>query len=469
VLIVAMLLSAIIGISLVSYINLCTTSLRLSDRSFYQNAAVNLAEVGVEEAMYCYNQLDNVSTATAAWTTPTAIASTLTNSGWVINSTDNSVSCALSGTAGPNVSSQVKIYCSAYNPSSSSTPVVVSKSIVTLADGTQLTKMLEVTLRKRSLFVNGLVAKNGITWVGHPNADSWNSDPDNNPATAAVAYSAAVENANCTIGASNGDIALGSSGNVYGYSRTGTSGSTSGGSVHGLGTTTNDTSRISNDFSANFPALTIPSPTTVNTVVSGSVPTDYPRSGDGINTSDGKYYYNFGAGTAISSATTIGGSIPNKDVVFLMNNHGGVNVMSFHGSSALTVTSGASLTLYTNGNFDVHGNGLVNGSTSAPAQPAKLIIYGTSTTPGGQSITVGGNGKLAAAIYAPNAAVTLQGGGSSGAVLGSIVGNSISMNGGTDFHYDEALANLCTGNPFGIVKWRELQTPDERAPYASKF
>src|SRR5437870_3803842 len=60
VLITALILAAIIAISLTSYIKLALNSLTLADRSFYQNAAVNLTEVGIEEAMYCYNQLDNV-------------------------------------------------------------------------------------------------------------------------------------------------------------------------------------------------------------------------------------------------------------------------------------------------------------------------------------------------------------------------------------------------------------------------
>ncbi|MEX2044897.1 MAG: hypothetical protein WD941_06045, partial [Opitutus sp.] len=51
-LIVAMILCAVIGISLVSYLQLSRTALGLSNRGVYNNAAVNLAEQGLEEAMY---------------------------------------------------------------------------------------------------------------------------------------------------------------------------------------------------------------------------------------------------------------------------------------------------------------------------------------------------------------------------------------------------------------------------------
>lgn len=45
VLIVAMLMAAIIGISLVSFIKLSNNSLKQANRTFYANSAMNLAEV----------------------------------------------------------------------------------------------------------------------------------------------------------------------------------------------------------------------------------------------------------------------------------------------------------------------------------------------------------------------------------------------------------------------------------------
>lgn len=39
------------------------------------------------------------------------------------------------------------------------------------------------------------------------------------------------------------------------------------------------------------------------------------------------------------------------------------------------------------------------------------------------------------------------------------------MNGGTNFHYDEALANLNGGGGYRTSRWKELQSATERAPY----
>jgi hypothetical protein len=51
--------------------------------------------------------------------------------------------------------------------------------------------------------------------------------------------------------------------------------------------------------------------------------------------------------------------------------------------------------------------------------------------------------------------------------MGSVVAKSISMNGGTNFHYDEALGNLNGGGGYRTSQWKELQTAPERSPYTA--
>ena len=47
------------------------------------------------------------------------------------------------------------------------------------------------------------------------------------------------------------------------------------------------------------------------------------------------------------------------------------------------------------------------------------------------------------------------------------------MNGNAAFRYDEALLDYAnttgTGNPWGILKWRELTQVSERAAYTTQF
>src|SRR5688500_17871450 len=73
-LIVAMVLCGVIGISLVSYMHLGRSALTLSNRAVYNNAAMNLAEQGIEEAMYGVNQLvANPAYTWPDWTTDATV------------------------------------------------------------------------------------------------------------------------------------------------------------------------------------------------------------------------------------------------------------------------------------------------------------------------------------------------------------------------------------------------------------
>ncbi len=451
VLIVAMLIAGIIGVSLASYLKLSITSLNSANRSFYANSSVDYAEIGIEQAMACFYSVTAGTAAATAW------------SGWTLNTGTNEATRAFPTdspyyyTPGPGARAQVRVYVKNYTYSG--TPYIVVKSTITPATGRPIEKWVRISLRSRSLFSNGLVAKNVIDWAGHPSADSWNSKPD--PALAAVPYSVGVRLSNCTVGcvsATNGAIDL-ANGTVMGNVATG------GGTVAGSATITGT---VSTDFSATFPAVSVPVPVTVNSPTSISGTTTFPSAavGTAINAADSTYYYDFGSSYNI--AINGGGKniqiAAGTKVVFILNNHLNNPAISIGGNAFMNVNAGATLKVYTNGNLAMAGNGVANSNV----EPATLQIYGTRTTTG-QTITVSGNGQLRAAVYAPFAAVTANGGGATGQIQGSIVAESIDMNGGPDFHYDQALGNLGAGVGVGVSLWKELQTADERALYASKF
>jgi hypothetical protein len=468
VLIVAMLLAAIIAVSLASYLQLANNSLKQASRSFYSNSAMNVAEIGLEQAVACFNQLDN-TTVTDAWDdwTLDATAYHATTS-----PTTPSAKRVFTGfDVGPNAVGTITVYAQHYAGSTAYSPIIVAKSSISQPNGPPIEKYIEVTLRKRSLFANGLVAKDDVEWVGHPSAASWNSDPDNDPSTASIPYSDAVKQANVTVGSLRGDIGL-AGGEVWGYAKTGPDGSISGGSVHGLGTTTDDATRRTNDFNATFPTVTTPAPATFNTI-SSSITTDTILPGgtdvgttvteDGVTKT--VYYYKFNSGVGINLGGGDDFTIDtNKNVVLLLENHEGTGAISSTGTSQWIIQSGATLNVYTNGNVDIAGNGMVNNNS----QPKQCFFWGTRTTDG-QTITISGNGQLKAVVYAPNASVTLNGGGANGKMMGSVVAKNITMNGGTEFYYDESLSNITYGNPYGISKWRELQSATERAVYATQL
>jgi hypothetical protein len=455
VLIVAMIIAGVIGISLASYLKLSISSLHSANRSFYGNSSLDYAEIGIEQAMACF------------YTASTGVAPATAWSGWTLDAATSEATRTFPTantfyTPGPGAKGQVRVYVKGYNFSGS--PFIVAKSTVTPATGAPIEKYVRVALRSRSLFSNGLVARDSIDWNGTPSADSWNSDPDNDPSTAAIPYSVAVRTANCTVGtvsATNGALDL-ANGTVHGSVATG------GGSVAGSPTITGS---VTYDFSASFPNITSPATAslTVNPIAANITATStFPSAavGNAINAADNTYYYTFGAGSGID----VNGGGRNiqiaagQKVVFILESHTGVPAIRIGGNSFMNINAGGSLTIYTNGNLAMAGNGVANANPS----PASCLIYGTRTTTG-QTFTVSGNGQLRAALYAPNAAVTANGGGASGQIQGSIVAHSINMNGGPDFHYDQALGNLGAGAGVGVSQWKELQTAAERAAYAANL
>ena len=122
-------------------------------------------------------------------------------------------------------------------------------------------------------------------------------------------------------------------------------------------------------------------------------------------------------------------------------------------------TDPASLTIYAYGDLAISGNGaLVGGKipgANIGADPTKLQIYGLA--PSSQSFDIGGNGNLAAAIYAPHANIKFNGGGSSGYFAGATVANNITVNGnGYRIRYPEEMSNDSSSNVYTISRWLEL-------------
>ena len=71
---------------------------------------------------------------------------------------------------------------------------------------------------------------------------------------------------------------------------------------------------------------------------------------------------------------------------------------------------------------------------------------------------------MTAAIYAPNADVTISGNAN---FNGAAVSNSITLNGGVYFHYDEGLADFYGDDPtFKIDSWTEIYNQEDRIDFS---
>jgi type II secretory pathway pseudopilin PulG len=126
--------------------------------------------------------------------------------------------------------------------------------------------------------------------------------------------------------------------------------------------------------------------------------------------------------------------------------------ISVSGQSQIILQPGVSAKIYFAGNVSVSGKGILNTNN----QPADLQLFGIQPAAGvSKSVSLGGNAQMSAALYAPGHDVTINGGGSSGHVYGSLVGKTMSMNGVTNLHYDEALSGTGAVANYKIVSWYE--------------
>jgi hypothetical protein len=138
--------------------------------------------------------------------------------------------------------------------------------------------------------------------------------------------------------------------------------------------------------------------------------------------------------------------------------------ISISGQGQIALGDGVIASFYLAGNASISGNGITNGTGSSNgnsgslptnSRPANVILYGIKPTSGTQSISLSGNANMEASIYAPDADVSLSGGGNNGTFYGAIVGNTVTMTGVTSVHYDQALASAGFVTDYKIASWFE--------------
>lgn len=465
-LLIASIVSMVLMLLVTSYLNLVSTTAKTSNQSYHGTAALNLAENGLEEALYEINE---------ARAGRTAFGGNWNKSGTVATRTfSNDFSVGQTST-GNSVTVQVTNYTLA------TAPTIKARAVVNLPDGNIAEKWVELKLESVPYSVPastapafpGLVAKYQIKFNGNnPTVDSWNSDPDGDPATAAVAFDSTAKNDKGFVGSldvrvdqltvQNADIF----GYVSTYADTNINNNVGpNGSILAKDSPTGtriDNRRVSTDFVATLPDVVAPSVTPITIpAITGS--TNLPRAGDAAV--GGKYYYNV-PGISMSGNSSNKVNITSSDVILIVPSPYNV---SFGGQSSLNIASGASLQLFAGGNVDIGGNGVANGSltdsitTTNAQQPIKFQVWGTAAANGasaGQTISIKGNGALSGVVYAPNGSVTIVG---NGDILGSVVGNDITLTGNAMFHYDESLGtpdwnkNSDSGStPLKVAQWREL-------------
>lgn len=437
VLIVTLLVMALLALSVGSYLSLNLTTSRIARRSYNQNAAFHLAEAGAEEALWSFNQAQAQNP--DAW------------QGWTVQG--SAAWRKFEGfDLGGNTAGSIKVYVDNTSPGSGSKPHAVALAQVGSDSLSAGSRMLEITLSRRSYFANGIVARDSVKFSGtNTTVDSWNSDPDNDAATAAIPYGDTVRSDRGSIAtlAVENTAMLVNQADVWGYVATGGGAPEVGtnGSIRGADTPEDvqiDPARVTTDFSADLPMLTAPIDGTPIATVGDTLGTIGETTRwriSSISLNGNKTLTILGDVTLILTATT--GS-----------------ALDVTGNASIIIPDGSSLTVYVESDLKVAGNGFANDNT----RPSSCRIYGTNTAD--QDIHLAGNGALKAVVYAPNADVQING---NGDIMGAVVGRVVTFTGNAAFHYDESLAYEGDNTPFGVTRWRELTNAADQAAWQSVF
>ncbi len=421
-LIMALVLSALIGV----YLSTVVQEVRNTHQTRLTLESINVAETGAEDALHSLINGD--------WT------------GWESGSFGYSREITLPGGLANEVRS-VRTFIDPYsNPNQI---VIVTEGEITHPFGFSSSRRIRIDLGRTSFFSNGITSREGIVLSGgNAYVDSYNSNnghyhPDNRNDFGSIASVSIEEDA---VNVGNAE--------VFGYVATGKEqpGVGPNGKVWGFDTPAGvnvDPSRISTDFYASFPEVQIPPPP-------GLVFTSY--SGNTIGAAGEERYYRL-------DKLDIGGNntvVIHGHVTLILDGNGTPSNGTFDikGNGQLIVAPNSSLQLYVTGDVAVAGNGMANQTHNS--QPQNLLVFGVAPAGSNQKLAFSGNAQMSSAIYAPNAEITLNGGGHSGAFFGSIVGKSVRLNGGPSFHYDEALRDLGTDGSFSLISWRELISPASR-------
>jgi hypothetical protein len=443
VLLASLIISAIMGVTLASYLIMTQSQHRSVVRSQVWNTSMVLTEAGVEDGLAMINKYNGNFGNLHLWTNNVSSEnwSALGNNtyharryvsvdGWGTNYYDVYIT---------NVNNRPVVTASgvaSWNPAIAATPMAffASAGDTTPSTGGRLAKRtVSVMTRPDPLFAVAMAAISTIDMNGNGiTTDSFDSFDPNHSVNGLYPYgqiSMVKSNGDvCTLATIIDSISVGNA-NINGMAKTGPNGTVE------VGPSGYVSGGVDDDFNVKFPDVTLPSGTwiPVSTI---------PITIDGISypnkiVSNGDYLL-----TGLSSSLYIA-----SNVTCRIRISGNVNLT---GNDEIKIDNGASVKLYMQGSsFKVSGNGFVNDNGNA----ASLYYFGL---PSNSAIVFGGNGGFVGAIYAPQAAFSLGGGGNDKKdFIGASVTKSVKMNGHFNFHYDEYLRTIGPGRGYIPIAWAE--------------
>lgn len=428
-LLTAMLFATGIALVLGTYLTLSRTSLKVAHRAFFANDATNLAEAGLEEALYCFNQMTVGTAAATAW------------SGWTISGA-NAMRTLTPINRDQSAIGLIKVYVKGYDASDAA-PYIVSQAVVTPFDGgAPITKTVHLMINLNAgTTTHGLVALNGLALNTATYADSYISNPTSSPTGPWLVYPAGGARNFTSVAVLAGTVTIGT-GQIKGNLYLGT-GVASPGASKVTGT-------ITVDYTATFPFPAYPAAAGVSQSydLASTIPARLPRVGD-LPAADGRYYY-FCVSTSICSFSVAA----NSNVTIVGTASVGMPITS---TTQITLPTTSTLYVYMTDAFTISATAL-----NASGWAGALKIYTTTTT----ACTVGNASQVSACIHAPNADLQATGKSNANLLCGRFIAKTISASHTQNIHYDESLQPTASALTYNVTRWLELQSAADRATVA---
>lgn len=407
-LMLTLVLSLAIGTVLASYLGLIGSRYKVTKRSQSWNSAIPVLESGIEEALtHLQDDLNNAGA-----------------NGWTLGVLSGQQVYSKQRTFADGSYFLVNIYNAGFG--ASNTPYIYSSGFVRgpLSSASYISRTAKVAGTNQPLirFAFGAVGTIQLNGNGLA-ADSFNSS---NPALSNNGqYDSGKTSTNGNVASVYGPVDFGNhsiSGNLY----LGPSASSSVASSQVSG-------NVYNDFNVSFPDVVLPTTTwlpATTSVIGGTSTYDFIASGD----------YYIAAGNNIQVEPGVTARVRVDATTF---NPGNVHIVSSNGVSGTLIL------------YQVSGTVSMSGNVTVDSGRARNFYY--YGLPGVTSITYGGNSSFVGVIYAPEADLTLNGGGNNNGLIGSSITKSIAaMNGHYNFHFDEDLLSSGPSRAYVVTSWKEL-------------
>jgi len=412
-LVVAMVLCAVVGLVLLSYMELIQARTKVRARSLAWNTAIPVLEGGIEEA-FTHLQDDTAD---------------LTANGWSKGGSNATVVYQKTRTNFDNSYYMVTISNVATAPYT--TPNIYSQGFVPAPLGQgYISRLVRVIVSNTpTLFSHAIAANGSVTLSGGAVVDGY----DSSLGPYSVSSNQVAAGGIVTNSRQNPAVKVGTA-DVYGQISTGAGGTvtTSGGSVGDVAWCSNNISGIepgwtNDDMNVSFPTNYMPVGTFTPPMVLTNGGSNITFLVSGTNRMS-----SFTSSDKTKPMVVAGNAVLIVDGDFTVSGSGFVEIMP-----------GASLILYVGGKGTISGGGIANDS----GLPANLSIIGTDTC---SRIDYSGSASFVGTINAPQADFTISGGANG---FGAAIVGTFTSSGGSSFHYDTSLGG---GGGYKLVSYREL-------------